>query len=113
MARVFKPKKTGGSTIKAAVFIVIIIAIVFLVYWGIENLGQTNDSKQIEIAHDAIVKASVQCYALESQFPTSLDYLVEHYGVTLDREKYVYHYRAIGANMMPEIKVLVNTSRGN
>jgi competence protein ComGC len=111
MARVFKPKKTTG-VIKVLVYIIVIAAFVLLVYWGIGTLGQSQDEEQIKIAHDAIVKATVQCYALESQYPPGLSYLEENYGLTLDKEKYVYHYRSIGQNVMPEIQIFRLDGKG-
>lgn len=111
MTRVFRPKKIADN-LKSIAFIVALVVIVILVYFGINNLGSTQDQKQAEIAHDAIVKAAVQCYALESQYPESLQYLVDNYGLALDESKYVYHYRAIGSNMVPEIQVFPRTQTG-
>jgi len=104
MARIFRPKKTREA-IKPVVFAVVVVAAVFIVHVGLGNLSSTQEDKQIEIARDAIIKAAVQCYALESHFPPSLQYLVDNYGLTLDEKKFVYHYRAIGSNMVPEIRV--------
>ena len=112
MARVFKPKKTN-SWVKVVAFIVVVAVVIVIVLWSIGNLGKTNDERQLDIARDAIIRASVQCYALESQFPPSLDYLAENYGITLDTDKFIYHYRPIASNMLPEIKVFVNVPRGN
>lgn len=109
--RVFRAKKTAGA-LKAAGFVAAAAICVILVYIGIGSIGTTQEEKQIGIAQDAIVKAAVQCYALESQFPPSLGYLVDNYGITLDEGKYVYHYRAIGSNMMPEIKVFPKKAGG-
>jgi len=108
MARVFRPKKTAG-TLKMIAFVAVVIVAVYLVFVGLGNLSNTQDDKQLEIARDAIMKAAVQCYALESQFPQSLQYLVDNYGLTLDETKFVYHYRVIGSNMVPEIKVFPAT----
>ena len=104
MHRIFRAKRTS-ETIKVICFAAVVVVAVILVYIGLGNLGTTQEDKQIQIAQDAIVKAAVQCYALESQFPPSLQYLVDNYGLTLDQSKYVYHYRVIGSNMVPEIKV--------
>jgi hypothetical protein len=111
LARVFRPKKTTG-TIKVFAFIAVAVVVVCLVYWGLGSLSTNQSDRERQIAEDAIVKASVQCYALESQFPTGLAYLEENYGLSLDHDKYVYHYRSIGSNMMPEIKVFPKTGGG-
>ena len=112
MARVFRQKKTKG-TIKMIAFVAVVVVAVFLVFIGLGNLSSTQSDKQLEIARDAIMRAAVQCYALESQFPSSLQYLVDNYGVNLDEEKFIYHYRVIGSNMVPEIRVFpVDTRTG-
>ena len=94
-------------------FIAAAVVLVILVYIGLGNLSQAQEEQQLEIARDAIIKAAVQCYALESQFPGSLQYLVDNYGLTLDESKYIYHYRTIGSNMVPEIRVFPYVVRGD
>ena len=111
MRRVFRAKKTS-ETLKTAGFVAAIVVLIILVYYGLGNIGTTQQEKQLEIAQDAIVKAAVQCYALESQFPASLQHLVDNYGLTLDEEKFIYHYRPIGSNMAPDIQVIPKVSRG-
>ena len=94
-------------------FVVVVVVAIFLVFVGLGSLSSTQSDKQLDIARDAIMKAAVQCYALESQFPPSLQYLVDNYGLTLDETKFIYHYRVIGSNMVPEIQVFpVNASTG-
>ena len=94
-------------------FVAVVVVAVFLVFVGLGSLSSTQTDKQLDIAKDAIMRAAIQCYALESQFPQSLQYLVDNYGVTLDEEKFIYHYRVIGSNMVPEIRVFpVETGSG-
>jgi hypothetical protein len=102
--RVFREKKSAGAA-KAVAFVAAVIVLLILIYWVLGNLSSTQEEKQIEIAQDAIIKAAVQCYALESRYPTGLKYLEVNYGLALDTDKYVYHYRTIGSNMVPEVKV--------
>ena len=111
MTRIFRPRKTSEA-LKVTGFIAVVIVLVVLIYIGLGNLSNTQQEKQLEIARDAIIKAAVQCYALESQFPPSLQHLVDNYGLTLDEEKFIYHYRTIGSNMVPEIKVFPRVPRG-
>ena len=111
MRRVFRARKTS-ETLKTVGFIAAIVVLVVLVYYGLGNIGTTQQEKQLEIAKDAIIKAAVQCYALESQFPPSLQHLVDNYGLTIDEEKFIYHYIPIGSNMVPNIQVFPNVPRG-
>jgi uncharacterized protein (UPF0333 family) len=109
--RVFRAKKTSDS-LKVVGFVAIVIILIILANAGLANLVRVQEKNQLEVAQDAIMKAAVQCYALESQYPASLRYLVDNYGITLDEEKYVYHYRTIGSNLTPEIKVFPVTTAG-
>ena len=109
--RVFRAKKSPDA-LRVTGFIAIVIVLVVLVYTSLGYINSTQNEKQIEIAKDAIIKAAVQCYALESQFPPSLQYLVDNYGLSLDEDRFVYHYRTIGSNMVPEILIFPNASRG-
>ena len=104
MIRVFRPRK-GAGVLKAILFIAIVIVCIALILMGLGRLGSTQDARQSQVAYDAIVKATVQCYALESRYPPSLKYLEDNYGLVLDHQKYVYDYRPIGENLMPQIHV--------
>ncbi|MDR1796942.1 MAG: hypothetical protein LBR44_05770 [Clostridiales Family XIII bacterium] len=102
--RVFRPRRTAGA-VRTVVYILVLIACVAIVYFGLQSLGRTQSGEQAKVAEDAIIRAAVQCYALESRYPPSLEYLEENYGLMLDHDKFVYHYRANGTNLRPEIEV--------
>jgi len=111
MTRVFRPRKAAG-TVKAVVFVAVVILIVALVLVGLGRLSSTQGAQQAKVAQDAIVKATVQCYALESRYPPSLTYLEENYGLVLDHKAFVYDYRPIGENLMPQIHVFPASGGG-
>lgn len=49
--------------------------------------------------------AAIGCYASEGRYPQSVDYLVEHYGLIYDEERYSILYDAFASNVMPDIDV--------
>jgi hypothetical protein len=108
MARVFKEKRSNG-TLKLVGFVLGAVVVLAIVWWGVASLDDSSTEKQLQIAEKAIVRATVQCYALEAQYPPTLDYLVENYGLVVDKKKFVYHYYVTGTNMMPDIRVFENT----
>lgn len=55
---------------------------------------------------NAIARATVQCYAIEGRYPPSVEYLEEHYGIQIDRERYHVFYEGFASNIMPEITVI-------
>lgn len=98
-------KPVISNTVKKVTFCLIaFLALVFTVFF-IRNLSRTIDQDRQQILEQTIRNYAVQCYALEGFYPQELDYLEEHYTLELNRDKYVYHYRFIGSNMMPEIFV--------
>ena len=105
MARVFSERKSTGR-IKLFCFAVLIIAIIIGIWYVAGSLQKSQSDEQIKIAQDAIVRATVQCYSIEGRYPTGLKYLTENYGITLNEEEYVYYYQSIGANIMPNIRVM-------
>ena len=46
------------------------------------------------------------CYAAEGIYPPDLDYLEEHYGLQIDRDRYTVFYQIFASNLMPDITVL-------
>ena len=71
----------------------------------LDGLGIKNTEESLQLTEQAVRRCAVQCYAIEGRYPNSLDYLQEHYGLILNRDKFVYHYANVGANLMPEISV--------
>lgn len=55
---------------------------------------------------DAVRKAAVACYAAEGIYPPTVQYLTDHYGIQIDREKYHVFYEVFAENLMPDITVL-------
>jgi len=82
------------------------LAIIGMIVYG---LGQTEASTRAEAARileDSIRRAVVMSYAVEGRYPESLSYIEEHYGVHIDRNKYVVHYEIFASNLMPDIMVI-------
>lgn len=86
--------------------------VTFLVVLGIfiYGLGLLSQKSTVEGAvtlEKALVRSSVQCYAIEGRYPPSVEYLEEHYGIQVDSEKYVVFYEGFASNLMPDITVAV------
>lgn len=47
----------------------------------------------------------MHCYAIEGQYPESVAYLEENYGLRIDHDRYIVHYDIFADNIMPEITV--------
>ena len=85
--------------------LVCFVLVLTLVWAGISQIGRTTAAEQLSTVNQSLQRAAIQCYALEGRYPESLAYLADNYGLILDKERFVYFYRPLGANIRPEISV--------
>ncbi|HOK43617.1 MAG TPA: hypothetical protein PLD49_08125 [Thermoclostridium caenicola] len=88
----------------------IILLVIFLIVAlasvaALSGFWSEQSSTQPEEIRQAILDACVQCYALEGSYPPSLEYLEEHYGLILDRERYFFYYEVFASNVLPTVEV--------
>jgi len=85
-----------------------VILFVLVVVWFVisaNNAGEAADKKRTESVYSTVMNGAVLCYSIEGEYPPSLDYLKENYGVKYDSDKYVVNYSYFGANIRPTVIV--------
>lgn len=85
-----------------------VILFVLVVVWFVisaNNAGKAADKKRTESVYGTVMNGAVLCYSIEGEYPPSLDYLKENYGVKYDSDKYVVNYSYFGANIRPTVIV--------
>ena len=75
---------------------------------ALNSLDNGREAENLQQLEEALRRGCVACYASEGVYPPDLDYLEEHYGVQIDRERYIVHYDIFAENLMPDIKVMEN-----
>ncbi len=106
MAKAFTKKKTGAADIiRVLIPILFFTLIAISIVTGLKDVSESSGSESIRLMEQNLRRATVQCYAIEGRYPPNLDYLAANYGVLLNTEKYIYHYRVMGMNLMPDIAV--------
>lgn len=75
----------------------------FLSLKGVHREATQQGRQQLE---DALRRAAVACYAAEGVYPPDVDYLIDHYGISFDAERYAVFYEVFAENLMPEITVV-------
>lgn len=73
---------------------------------GINWMSREASQTELDILKQAIQRSVVHCYAAEGQYPKSLAYLEERYGLRYDKEKYFIGYEVLGENIMPDITII-------
>lgn len=85
-----------------------VILFVLVVVWFVisaNNAGEAADKKRTESVYSTVMNGAVLCYSIEGEYPPSLDYLKENYGIKYDNDKYVVNYSYFGANIRPTVIV--------
>lgn len=90
-----------------AVFIpLLILAAAVIFAQGADRLSADQSGEAKARLEDAIRRGCAACYAAEGQYPQSLDYLEEHYGLQIDETHFAVFYEPFGSNLMPNFTVL-------
>ena len=55
---------------------------------------------------ESVMRAALQCCAIEGSFPTSLTHLEEHYGLIVNEQDYRISYEWLGDNVPPSVVVV-------
>ena len=94
---------------RAIVKLLLGLALAAGIFWGawtgIQKAGQALLKNGLETTENNLRRGAVACYALEGSYPDTLDYLMEHYNVTVDESKYIVYYSIFASNIMPDITV--------
>ena len=82
-----------------------IIVLAGIAYGAAKTQEQAAGQAQ-RMTEESIRRAAVQCYALEGIYPVNLAYLMDHYGIRPDTNRFIIHYQFIADNLLPDIAVL-------
>ena len=87
-----------------AVFAVIVAAI--LLSWAGRTSGQDMGEESAAALKAAVERSALQCYVVEGNYPPSLAYLEENYGLQINREDFYVDYDIFASNVPPDIRVV-------
>ncbi|MCI6859019.1 MAG: hypothetical protein MR867_06975 [Eubacterium sp.] len=94
--------------------VLLFLTFLILLFRVSSSVGAATQKEERENLERALVQSCVHCYCVEGEYPQSLSYLKEHYGITWDPQKYRVEYRVIAKNLRPEIKIhLVDRGKKN
>ena len=78
--------------------LLLFLAVLFFFLFGVRAMESKSEEESL---------ASLRkCYAIEGRYPPSVEYLEEHYGIVIDRDRYHVFYDGWASNVMPDITVL-------
>ena len=92
----------------AAILVFVALIIVFVAL--VNNITGKGNRREMDIVKDAVKNATLTCYAVEGMYPDDLNYLIEHYNLSYNKDRYIVYYEPLASNVIPSIKVV---ERGN
>lgn len=102
-----KQKKKFTPVLLRAIAAAAILLCLGLWLTGLNRRQREAGRLQLETA---IRRSAAACYAAEGIYPPDLDYLIAHYGLQFDEDRYRVFYEIFAHNLMPEITVLERVS---
>ena len=81
------------------------LAITVIIVAGLFQTAEANRAEGLRLLDESIRRVVAECYALEGRYPDSVAYIEEHYGVLIDRSRYLVDYSVFASNIMPDIAV--------
>ena len=82
------------------------VALLLWFFIGMGRVARDSGEEARAQLETALRRSAVACYAAEGRYPQDVAYLEEHYGIRIDRSRYVVFYEVYGSNLMPQITVL-------
>ena len=95
--------------LKNAGKIAVFLLLLFICVQAFGHLGRMQGEEETRLVRDAVLKATMTCYAVEGAYPDSLDYLKENYKLSYNEDRYFVTYDSFASNRIPDIYV---TERG-
>lgn len=100
-------RKSAFDFLRAAIVPVLFTAlIVAMVTFSLNQAEVSSRAEGVRILEDSLHRAVVMNYAIEGRYPESIEYIEEHFGIFIDRTRFVVHYRIFASNIFPEITVI-------
>lgn len=84
--------------------VVVVVACV-LVCFGYSAVRANARAQGAKALRDSILASARQCCAIEGSYPSSLEYLEQHYGLTINHNDYVISYECFAGNVVPSVVV--------
>lgn len=86
---------------------VVVFAVVLRLYSaGMDGFLIRAHAENAKSLQESMLRACVQCYAIEGEYPPGIGYLEKHYGIWIDKERYHVFYDGFASNLMPDIVVI-------
>ena len=95
------------NIIKTCLPFVIAAVMLLITLTSVGNLSGGSKAEEKQQLEDALRRAALSCYASRGFYPPDLDYIINRYGIQIDRDNFTVFYEIFAENLMPQINVVV------
>ena len=100
-------RKTFWETVGGAIPpLIFTLAVMGMIFFGLRQAEEANRAEGLRILEESINRAVAQNYTTQGRYPESISSIEENFGISIDRTKYVVHYRLFASNIFPEVSVI-------
>lgn len=93
---------------------IVVFLLIFLCFWlAVNSASSKTLDEEKETLSAAVSRSVTHCYAIEGSYPESLDYLKDNYGLTYNEDQFFIDYQPLGADIMPDITIIVKKGDRN
>ncbi len=86
---------------------IVLAVVVVIALWICVGVAQIQAKEQAASSvRQAVLDSAMQCFAIEGAYPSSITYLEENYGLSLNKDDYQIMYEAFAGNLPPTVKVV-------
>ena len=101
-----KSRRLSKGALGMVMTVGFLIALMLLFNMGVNHLVSASEQEALESVRNAVTRAMIQFYAIEGYYPPSLDYLIDRYGIQVDRDRFIVHYNAFASNIRPQVIIM-------
>lgn len=100
-------KKKKSALLRGGIALIAAAAVLCAVLLVLPSVRHDVSEESRAAIRDAVIRAAVECYAVEGAYPGSLSYLEEHYGLIINHSDFIVVYDVFASNLLPQVQVLV------
>lgn len=103
-------KKIFSRYVVPAAAVIVFCAVVMWFLKAVDSADGATRAEQLEAVKRSVENGITLCYSIEGEYPESLGYLTENYGINYDSDRYIIHYDCFAANVRPSVTVVEKES---
>lgn len=90
---------------RAAASVAVLAAVICLIGRAVPGSGENMSEESALALKAAVERCALQCYVVEGNYPPSLSYLEENYGLQINKREFYVTYDVFASNLPPDVRV--------